>query len=221
MNIKGRNIKVKNIKAMIFAAVFAVPLQQMDDWQLLQYSGIVPNQVSFSHEGMTIKVMGSASPIIYPLDEARLVSRIEVSGRLYELLKLDAEKQGLKGHDDFSLKIGLVVAGDKTLNGMQKLFSADWIKRLFALAPAGSGIDSIYFLNAVQGSTRLGQQRQHPLSDLIFENNVWLLDNPGDFALTHTLDKPRRVIAIWLSIDGDDSRSNYSALIKSLHLESQ
>ena len=104
-----------NIKTMICAAAFAVPLQQMNDWQLLQYSGIAPNQVSFAQEGMTVKVMGSASPIIYPLDEARLVRRIEVTGTLYKLLTLDAEKQGLKDNDDFSLKIGLVVAGDKTL----------------------------------------------------------------------------------------------------------
>ena len=208
-----------NIKTMIFAAAFAVPLQQMNDWQLLRYSAIAPNQISFAHEGMTVKVMGSASPIIYPLNEARLVRRIEVTGTLYELLTLDAEKQGLKDNDDFSLKIGLVVAGDKTLNGWQKLFTADWVRRLFALAPEGGGIDSIYFLNAVQASSRLGQQRQHPLSDLFYENNVWLLDKPGDFAMTHTLNKPRKVIAIWLSIDGDDSRSNYSTLIKSLHLE--
>jgi hypothetical protein len=209
-----------NIKAMIFAAAFAVPLQQMNDWQLLQYNGIAPNQVSFTQAGMTVEVMGSASPIIYPLDEARLVRRIEVTGTLNELLTLDGAKQGLQNNDDFSLKIGLVVAGDKTLNSVQKLFTADWIKRLYELAPEGSGIDSIYFLNAVQARARLGQQRQHPLSDLIFENNVWLLDKPGDFAMAHILDRPRKVIAIWLSIDGDDSRSNYSTLIKSLHLES-
>jgi hypothetical protein len=209
-----------NIKTMILAAAFAVPLQQMTDWQLLQYNGIVPNQVSFTQAGMTVEVMGSASPIIYPLDEARLVRRIAVTGTLTELLKLDTANQGLQNNDDFSLKIGLVIAGDKTLNSMQKLFSADWVKRLYELAPEGRGIDGIYFLNAVQASTRLGQQRRHPLSDLIFENNVWLLDKPGDFAMTYTLDRPRKVIAIWLSIDGDDSGSNYSTLIKSLHLES-
>jgi len=210
-----------NLKAMICAAAFAVPLQQMNDWQLLQYSGIAPNQVSFTQEGMTVKVMGSASPLIYPLDQPRLVRRIEVTGRLNQLLTLNARQQGLKGNDDFTLKVGLVIAGDKTLNGMQKLFSADWIKRLFALAPEGSGVDSIYFLNAVQDSSSLGQQRQHPLSELIFENNVWLLDQPGDFALTYSLDRPRQVIAIWISIDGDDSRSNYSTLIKSLQLDGQ
>jgi hypothetical protein len=209
-----------HIKNMILAAAFALPLQQMTDWQLLQYNGIAPNQVSFTQAGMTVEVMGSASPIIYPLDETRLVRRIAVSGTLNELLKLDTANQGLQDNDDFSLKIGLVIAGDKTLNSMQKLFSADWVTRLYELAPEGSGIDSIYFLNAVQAGTRLGQQRQHPMSDLIFENNVWLLDKPGDFEMAYTLDRPRKVIAIWLSIDGDDSGSNYSTLIKSLHLES-
>jgi hypothetical protein len=168
---------------------------------------------------MTVNVAGSASPIIYPLDQPRLVRRVEVTGSLSELLALDANKQGLEGSDDFSLKIGLVVAGDKTLNGFQKLFSANWIATLFELAPQGSGVENIYFLNAVQGNTMLGQQRQHPLSDLIYENNVWLLDKPGNFSMSYTLDKPRKVIAIWLSIDGDDSRSNYSTMISSLRLE--
>ena len=209
-----------NIKALIFATAFMVPLQQPSDWQLLQYSSIAPNEVNFGLEGMTIDVMASASPIIYLLPEPQLVRHIEVTGRLNDLLTLDSAKQGLENHDDFSLKIGLVVAGDKTLNTMQKLFAADWVKTLYELAPEGDGINSIYFLNAVQNSARLGLQRQHPLSDLIFENNVWLLDKPGDFAMTHTLDQPRKVIAIWLSIDGDDSQSVYSTLIKSLHLES-
>jgi hypothetical protein len=73
----------------------------------------------------------------------------------------------------------------------------------------------------VQDRSNLGRQRQHPLSELIFENNVWLLDKPGDFSLTYSLDRPRQVIAIWISIDGDDSRSNYTTLIKSLQLDGQ
>jgi hypothetical protein len=207
------------IKSMICAAAFALPVQHMDGWQLLQYSRIEPNQVSFSQQGMTVQVVASASPIIYPLDNPLLVRRIEVSGELSNLLTVDTDKQGLKNHDDFTLKIGLVVDGDKTLNILQKLFSASWVKTLFELAPEGSGIDNIYFLNAVQTRTRLGQQRQHPASDLIYENNVWLLDKAGEFSLTHTLDDPRKVIAVWISIDGDDSHSRYSTIIKSLSLE--
>jgi len=64
----------------------------------------------------------------------------------------------------------------------------------------------------------LGRQRQHPMSELIFENNVWLLDESGDFTLNHDLESPQQVIAIWLSIDGDDTRSSYTTTIKSLEL---
>ena len=97
--------------------------------------------------------------------------------------------------------------------------SARWIKTLFDLAPKGTGIDRIQFLNAVQYPDLLGRQRQHPLSELIHENNVWLLDAPGDFNLEYRLEQPLEVIAVWLSIDGDDSRSQYTTLIRRLELE--
>jgi hypothetical protein len=207
-----------NITAIFLAGAIALPLQQMDDWQLLQFRNIAPNQVSFSSAGMTVSVDRSASPIIYPLQQPGMVREVEVSGVLDGLLQLHAGRQGDGDNDDFTLRIGLVVAGDKTLNGLQKLLSARWIRTLFELAPEGTGVDNIYFLNAVQDSRQLGLQRQHPLSDLIYENNVWLLDKPGAFTFTHTLDQPREVIAVWLSIDGDNSQSSYSMLIKSLRL---
>ncbi len=209
-----------NLKAAFLAGAIALPVQQMDNWQLLQFSNIEPNRVSFSTEGMAVNVKASASPIIYPLDQPRLVSRVEVSGELSDLLAVEAARQGEGDNDDFTLKVGLVVAGDKTLNGFQKLLSAKWIRTLFELAPDGTGVDNIYFLNAVQDSGRLGLQRQHPLSELIYENNVWLLDSPGEFAFAHSLDQPREVIAVWLSIDGDNTGSSYSTLIRSLRLES-
>jgi hypothetical protein len=168
---------------------------------------------------MTVTVDQSASPIIYPLDDPQTVTRVTVTGNLSNLLNLPADSQGQQGSDDFSLKIGLVVAGDKALNEVQKLFSAKWIQKLFDLAPEGTGVDKIYFLNAVQYEDFLGQQRQHPLSDLIYENNVWLLDKTGDFTLTYNLENPQKVIAVWLSIDGDDTQSSYTTTIKSLLLE--
>jgi hypothetical protein len=142
-----------------------------------------------------------------------------VTGNLSNLLNLPNANQGQEGSDDFSLKIGLVIAGDKTLNAVQKLFSAKWVRKLYDLAPEGSGVDRIYFLNAVQNKDLLGQQRQHPLSDLLYENNVWLLDKNGDFTLTYKLENPEKVIAVWLSIDGDDTQSSYTTTIKNLLLD--
>ena len=206
------------IKAFILAAAVTLPLQQMDQWQVLEYRKIEANQVSFEATGMAVDVTSSASPIIYPLAEPVIVKGIEVSGRLSKLLAVDPALQGDDEHDDFALKIGLVVAGDQTLGGMQKLFSPDWVVTLFELAPEGTGIDHIHFLTAVQGPERLQQQRVHPLSELIREHNVWLLDKPGAFSLTHRLDAPLQVVAVWLSIDGDNSQSSFRTHLEQLRL---
>lgn len=207
------------LNTLVLAGAIALPVQQAENWQLLEYNRLKANEVTFTREGMMVAVDGSASPIIYPLDNPKMVTGVAVTGNLSNLLNLAAYTQGEQVSDDFSLKVGLVVAGDKTLNPLQRMFSAKWIKTLFDLAPEGAGVERIYFLNAVQHSNLLGQQRQHPLSELIYENNVWLLDKPGDFSLNYQLENPQRVIAIWLSIDGDDTRSRYTTTISSLVLE--
>ncbi len=204
---------------LVLASAIALPVQQAGNWQLLEYNRLNANEVSFAREGMMVTVDQSASPIIYPLDEPKTVSRVAVTGHLSNLLNVTAGTQGDPNNDDFSLKLGLVIAGDKTLNPLQKIFSAKWVKTLFELAPEGAGIEKIYFLNAVQHKNLLGQQRQHPLSELIYENNVWLLDKAGNFSFNYELENPQKVIAVWLSIDGDDTRSRYATTISSLILE--
>ena len=207
-----------NFIPLLLAGVIALPLQQQDRWQVLEYSGLPANGVVFDARGMSVSVSRSASPIIYPLPGSRPVHAVEVSGELSDLLKLEEKVQGQTGADDFSLKMGLVLGGDKTLNFFQRLASPDWIRTLYALAPKGSGIDHILFLNAVQDEQLLGDQRQHPLSPLILERNVWLLDRSGPFELSYELETPRDVVAVWISIDGDDSGSEFSVLIRNLLL---
>ena len=207
------------LNTLVLAGAIALPVQQAEHWQLLEYNRLEANDVTFTHEGMMVAVDQSASPIIYPLDNPKTVNRVSVTGNLSNLLNLRTDIQGQKGNDDFSLKVGLVVAGEKTLNPLQKLISARWIKQLFDLAPPGTGVEKIYFLNAVQDKKLLGRQRQHPLSELIYEHNVWLLDQSGDFSLDYKLESPQKIISIWLSIDGDDTRSRYTTTINSLVLD--
>ena len=210
-----------DLKTLLLTGTMSLPLQQADGWQLLEYESLPPNRVEFSERGMRIDVDRSASPIVYPLPAPRRVERVTVSGRLDGLLDIDAARQGQRGADDFSLKVGLVVAGDKTLNVWQRLFSAGWVRRLYEIAPAGSGIDRVLFLNAVQSEPLLGRARQHPLSSLLHERFVWLVDRSGAFELQHDLAQPADVLAVWLSLDGDDSGSRYSVLIEDLRLHAE
>jgi len=201
-------------------ALFAVPLHQVDKWQILKYSSIKPNVVNFSKQGMKINVEESASPIILPFKNYKKVVGVEVSGELNGQLHFaKGVKQGSKGGDDFALRIGLVQRGSKTLGIFKRMVVAAWIKKLFDLAPEGSGIDRIEFLNAVAQTQILGKKRRHPLSDLLYENNVWLLDKPGKFAFKHQFKKVRDVVALWLSIDGDGTKSDYSILLQNLELQ--
>jgi len=224
----GRNVStadaclkptVSKLKPLLLASVIALPLHDLDNWQLLKYSNLPANRVEFRDQGMLVSVDRSASPIVYPLDTVRRVTRVSVAGELTGLLDIDPGRQGQQGEDDFSLKVGLVIAGDKRLNMFQRMVSADWVKTLYGLAPADTGIDRILFLNAVQDESQLGQRRLHPLSDLIHERNVWVLDRSGPFELHYDLQAPLDVVAVWLSIDGDDSRSTYSTLISRLSLD--
>lgn len=204
---------------MLLAGVIALPLQQPDGWQLLEYDKLPPHRVEFGEAGMRIAVDASASPIIYPLPAPAAVAGVAVSGRLEGLLDLPAGPQGEPGADDFSLRVGLVLAGGRRLNFFERMLSARWVRRLHDLAPAGGGIERVLFLNAVQDRRQLGRARVHPLSPLLHERNVWLLDRSGAFELQYEFETPLEVVALWLSLDGDDSRSRFVVLLEELRLE--
>lgn len=210
---------MRKTRAMLLAGFIVLPLQQPDGWQLLEYDRLPPHRVEFGEAGMRVAVNASASPIIYPLPAPAVVYRVAVSGRLEGLLDLPAGPQGEAGADDFSLRVGLVLAGERRLNIFERMLSARWVRRLHELAPAGGGIDRVLFLNAVQDRRQLGRARVHPLSPLLHERNVWLLQHSGAFELDHELEAPVEVVALWLSLDGDDSRSRFVVLLEDLRLE--
>lgn len=100
-----------DFKPLLMAGAVVLPLQDQENWQLLEYGGIPANQVEFREAGMLVSVNQSAGPIVYPLEQSMRVSRISVSGELKNLLNVRPGSQGLADEDDFSLKVGLVIAG--------------------------------------------------------------------------------------------------------------
>ncbi|MCB0422601.1 MAG: hypothetical protein KDD61_16485, partial [Bdellovibrionales bacterium] len=83
----------------------------------------------------------------------------------------------------------------------------------------GAGIDKIYFFNLVDQEALKGSERQHPLSEYIHEKNVWFQNEEGPFEFTHTLNKPLKILAIWISIDGDDTKSSFETSLSEIKLE--
>lgn len=190
-----------------------VPLDK-SAWQVLQYGKIRPNQVSFENKRMKIIVQGSAGPLIYPLPQKSEIKELMFDIKLDGMLKLQNAKQGEKGNDDFFFRIGLVYAGDKKLNFIQRLASPDWVKTLFELAEEETGISNITFYNVYSDTRLANQRRTHPYSDLLIEN--FSIEAIPHIVTSIPLNKKQKVLAFWISSDGDDTGSNFQVTVNKI-----
>jgi hypothetical protein len=93
------------------------------------------------------------------------------------------------------------------------------VRKLFELAPKGRGISRIQFFNVGADQGQIGRQRQHPISDLIFEKVVAAPRADGRFDFVHELEAPLETIAVWLSSDGDDSGSQFTVRVEQIELQ--
>jgi hypothetical protein len=195
-----------------------VPLDDAAKWQVLRFRSLPPHRVRFSKAGLEMIVEASAMSVIYPLPSPMAVSTVRVRGRIEGILRVPPERQGEAKFDDYAFRIGLVESGKRTLNFVERQFAASWVRKLFELAPKGSGISHIHFFNLGTDRAQIGRERQHPLSDLILEKVVAVPDADGRFELVHTLNPPLQTLAVWLSSDGDDTGSKFTVLVEEIEL---
>ena len=190
-------------------------------WHSLTYSSIPANTVTFSANSISIKVNHSASPLIYPLTENPVfIKEISIQGEVSQLVSIKPpEKQGEENLDDFNLRLGLVLLGDKKPSRLEQLFAPEWVKKMFNLAPQDQGVDHIYFLNAVLSPALLNKTRTHPLSKYIKEHYIWLMNKIGVFSYSHTFQESKHTGALWIAVDGDDSQSEFILKIQEISIK--
>lgn len=207
------------VPSVLFAASFMVPLGPSANWQNLKFSKIPENKVEFVESAIRVHVNKSASPLIYPMSEVKKVTGMKIKGKVSQMVPFTKPSlQGEKKLDDAVLRFGMVIPGERKLNWATRLVAADWVKRLHDLAPPNSGIDHILFLKMVQSENLKGLERVHPMSELIRERNEWLMTSPGEFELSADFQTPLDVAALWLSIDGDDTQSQFTVEIEHIEL---
>ncbi len=212
--------KRTRVKSVFLFASFMIPLNDQGAWQVLKYRKLSSNKVVFGSSGLEIGVKNSASPVIYPFSKIQKVRGVRILGRVTGHLNIaKGTVQGDQLADDYQVRVGFVLKGQKRLNAIQKMLAADWIVKLYELAPPEVGIDKIYFLNATQIASSLGRYRKHPVSDLLEERVLWRLPEDGDFSLEHRFSEINEVLALWLSSDGDDTKSEYLVQISKIELD--
>jgi hypothetical protein len=181
----------------------------------LSFSKIKPNAVSFSGTEMVINVNKSSAPLVYLLPEVNLVKSFKVVGKI----KGKKTLENSLFDEDSILRFGLVGVGSQRLTMVQKLFAADWVKKLFSLVPPNSGLDKVYFFNTTNRSELIGKSRKYPSSDLLFENFVTLVNAEGDFEMNVIVDPPVKTAALWLSLNGDLANSTFEVTLKEIVLK--
>ena len=190
-----------------------VPLQQ-DQWLVLPFSKIKPNQVSFADGQMKILVRDSAGPVVYKLPEVKSITGFHVKGHY------SGGKSAETGpfDEDSVLRFGVVAEGKQTLSGAKRWFAPAWVKKLFQLAPKGAGIDKIHFYGLTNRLSLKGKIRTHPKSDLMLESLVMHIEKDGDFDFSFQFNEPIRAVGLWLSADGDDTHSTFTTTLTSIEL---
>ena len=204
------------------AMALDVPVDDLEPWTVLSFNNIQPNEVSVVDGAMHIKVRGSASPLIYKFDEPTRITGFTVTARWSGELRIpEGAAEGDENADDFVLKFGIVEAGDRRLNWFQRRVAADWIKQLYKLAPKDGGVNRINFLSTTQRQERLGESRTHPLNDLLHETRILYLDAPGPFVMTHEFPAPVEALGLWVSVDGDNTGSNFDLRLERITLRTR
>lgn len=192
---------------------FELPLEQ-SEWRALAYNKIPPHIVTFQDQKIQILVRKSAGPLVYKFKSPRNINGF----RIKATWKGEKSVEVRDFDEDSILRLGLVVTGSKTLSRVQRLFAAQWVRELYKLAPPDVGLDRIEFINVTNQKSMLGRSRSHPKSDLLLERFVKVVETPGDFQVETKLETPLSVAGIWLSVDGDDTKSDFELTISSIQI---
>lgn len=204
----------------LLSAFILIPGVPLSDWHIERYAHIPENTVSISASGMKVSVRESAGPIVYAFHEVRQINGFRIRGSFSALPKISGADSGNEGIvDDFPLRVGFVVAGDKHLGFFQRLTAPDWVKHLYASAPAGIGLDRVQFYTLSLRPELVGRSRIHPDSDLVHETFFAAVSTPGPFHYDYRLPKALNAVAVWIAMDGDDTHSDYDVTLTDLEIE--
>lgn len=210
-----------NARALATKAVLAamvIPLGESANWHHLQFSDIRQNQVEFGRGQLSIQVDQSSSPLFYPFHRNRQVKRMKVGGTIGGFPKLPTgATEGEGKADDFALRVGLVLSGNKRLGWLERIFAPGWIKKLEDAVPEGA-FYRVWFLSIAQQLPK-GFKRTHPQNEVLLEEVGLNLDKPGPFALDHRLSPAPVALGIWIHADGDDTKSAFTTTVAELTLE--
>lgn len=188
-------------------------------WKQLAFSRGKSNIVEKRSSGLSIAVDQSAGPLVYGFAKTQRIIGLRVRGSTDGMIALPINtKQGAAGSDDFVFRIGVIVEGKKKLNAFKLGFAPSWVKEISKLSPNRKTLEKVIFFNVNNSSTGW-EKRLHPQAHNLIEERIALtLTTPGAIDFTAKFESPVKVMGLWISCDGDDTRSKFNVLLNQVEL---
>ncbi|MFU8892975.1 MAG: hypothetical protein ACNA8L_05045 [Luteolibacter sp.] len=192
---------------------------QPADWTPLSFRGIPPMEHAIANERIVLTVKQSAGGIVRPLPKNTHVKTITIRGRIDGQLKTRPGAIWLAENDDALLRVGLIHAGGKPLNRLQRVAAPAWIRTLDdVLCAGGRGPARIDNLLLTPHAEWIGKSRQNPNMKQLHERFAAAPKNDGTFTLTASFEDPIDALGLWLMADGDDTKSTFTVTITAIEL---
>jgi hypothetical protein len=204
--------------SLLSTAAYSNPISfTKENWSIIEYTKIKPNNVILSHKKAIIKVANSAGSILHTFPTPKKLNSLSLKLSHRSNLSFKNSVQGSRGSDDYILRIGVIYEGNKTLGFLERQFAAKWLINIFDKAPKGSGLSQVYFYNVVSSPSLLGKKRVSSSSKYFYEDFKFISIKDNDsLDLKIKLDNKKPIIGIWLCFDGDDTGSSFEADLENL-----
>ncbi len=200
---------------LLFASV-ALPLpvkESSPQWKIYRYDDLPPNHFEFGPQGLRVGVDKSVSPLVYVFPQRTTVKGFRLEADFRGLpIRADSKRDD---YDDKALRVGVIVPGRLKPTFLERMIMPKWTNDLIQSVSA-EGLEKIYYFSLATANTknlsRVVYSRFHE------EKVVDVLAAPGPYDKTIDFGRSFEAAAVWLSIDGDDTKSSYEVLIKRLDL---
>lgn len=205
--------------AFLLLAATIAALGAAADWHALQFRGIPPIQHSMKGGKITLEVKNSAGGLVRRLPKETQVKSFILTGNVKGELKVEADRLWEKDQDDAFLRVGLIVAGGRSLGRLERLVAPAWVVTMNdVLCADGRAPSAIRSHLLVPHAKWIGKQRPNPQMKQLVDHIVATPDADGRFTMRVDLPEALDLVGLWLMADGDDSGSTFTVEIDSLEL---
>lgn len=152
----------------------------------------------------------SASPFFVKIDQSEKINNISIEG------KINITKAITEYKEDSYFQLGLIYAGDYRPRGIVRTFLPEWLNIVLRLSKK-EGVGKIDFFGVSIKGSEINKKDSIRSIELNFKTVALINDKDRSFKF-EVKPREKKVLGLWLRIDGDESKAEFETHITKLSL---